>query len=331
MILRLLSPLMPFSPLTSLLLVLATLLMTQCKRPHTLPPESPAPKAKLETQWDFGAEAYQHTANIVSFGPRPIESEGHAKTLKYLKEQLAKSGWKTIEQSTKLPTPYGKRRFTNLIARYPNATGAFSSPKGLLAAHYDSKILDHFVGADDAASACGALLEIAAHLPSISSDKASKIEIIFFDGEEAIGENIELNKDGLYGSIFYSRALVNDLANQQQLYQTRPNFGILLDLIGHKNLSVKIPKSSPKDLAALYHHSVGRHGWEKHFGKSEHDALDDHIPVTYIARVPMIDLLGDFSASDWWHTTKDNMDLISKDSLAMTIQVTMDMLLSALQ
>lgn len=33
--------------------------------------------------WDFGKDAYQHTKNILDFGVRPIESEGHKKTQKY--------------------------------------------------------------------------------------------------------------------------------------------------------------------------------------------------------------------------------------------------------
>jgi hypothetical protein len=112
--------------------------------------------------WEFGSKAYLHTEKILEIGPRPIESEGHQKTQVYITQQLEALGWNVSRQSFKAMTPYGERGFVNLIARHKDA---IDSPNIVLAAHYDSKLMDGFLGADDAASCVGAVLEIAEHLP----------------------------------------------------------------------------------------------------------------------------------------------------------------------
>ena len=60
-----------------------------------------------------------------------------------------------------------------------------------------------FVGANDGGSSTGLLLELARVLgqhPSV----ARKVELVFFDGEEAY-ENFS-ETDGLYGSRYFARA-----------------------------------------------------------------------------------------------------------------------------
>ena len=70
----------------------------------------------------------------------------------------------------------------------------------LVASHYDTKKYGgfEFVGANDPASSIGALLHLS-EVVAAKPDFAARLELIFFDGEEAFGTNITPS-DGLYGS-----------------------------------------------------------------------------------------------------------------------------------
>ena len=121
-------------------------LFTGCKEAPKLPPSvdstSPAKTFSSYKNWDFGKKAYTHTKTIVDFGPRSIETEGHKKTQKYISDTLTALGWTVKPQQFETNTPYGKRTFTNYIARFQKDENNLSSPAILLAAHYDSKFLE---------------------------------------------------------------------------------------------------------------------------------------------------------------------------------------------
>ncbi len=332
----------PLSSLTLPLLTACTLVCattTSCRQESSLPPVATsegvdssniAALNNIETQsissykgWDFGKEAYLHTQNILDFGVRPIESEGHKKTQDYITKKLEKCGWSVMRQSFTTSTPYGERTFTNLIARHKDAT---TTPNVVLSAHYDAKQLDNFLAADDAASCVAAILEIGENLPKHDQELAKQMELVFFDGEEALKPNIVYLKDGLYGSIYYSQYLRNDVNGPKKLYANKPAFGILLDMIGHNNLSVKIPIDTPYSLLKTYLDVVAKHDLQDRFGIAKGSILDDHYPMNEIAGLPTIDIIGDFSSKDWWHTTDDNLSNISQNSLNVSIQVALEIM-----
>ncbi|MGJ8674072.1 M28 family peptidase [Rubritalea sp.] len=273
--------------------------------------------------------AYKHTTRILSFGHRQPESIGLKRSKRYVMEQLKQSGWITIEQSFTAKTPKGHIQFSNIIARYsPNGTNAAwsRSPKAVIGAHIDSKILPNFLGADDAASCVAANIALAEHFHKHHPNVAREIELVFFDGEEAVGQNMVYGKDGLYGSMYYSRTVQKSVAQKSVPYKKKPKFGIVLDMIGHKNLDIKIPSDTPKPLKKSYDTARKKLQLEKHFSHSNGAFLDDHVPMNEIARIPTIDLIGDFSSSKWWHTSSDKLDIISKNSLGMSILVTFEIL-----
>jgi hypothetical protein len=318
---------------------LICLFSTACQKESTLPPKATGKgndSSNIEAfhdvekqvispyeNWEFGSKAYLHTKNILDIGPRPIESDGHKKVQAYITTELEKLGWNVSRQSFKAMTPYGERSFVNLIARHKDA---IKSPNIVLCAHYDSKLMDGFLGADDAASCVGAVLEIAEHLPNHEPVITKQMELVFFDGEEALKPNIEYLKDGLYGSIYYSRYMRNDVAGDKKTYLHTPKFGILLDMIGHRNLSIKIPSDTPYSLLKSYFAVVEKHQLEDRFGVANGPILDDHYPMNMIADLPTIDIIGDFSAKDWWHTDKDNFQNISENSLNVSIQVALEII-----
>jgi hypothetical protein len=254
---------------------------------------------------DFsGEKALAHVQAMVDFGPRPPGSEAIEKTRAYLIKQLEAAGWKVERQSFSDDTPRGKVQFVNLIATF----GAQSAPSFLVCSHYDTKTWDNgrFVGANDAGSSTGVLVEMArvlAERPEI----ARKVELVFFDGEEAYEEFTDT--DGLYGSRYFGKQLVSQ--GRAKLFRG----GILFDMVGDKSLTITLPPDSPPDLARDIFASADALNLRKHFTYFDRDVTDDHTPLNEIG-IPVIDLI-DFDYPPW-HTLDDTMDKLSAESLRIT-------------
>ena len=268
----------------------------------------------------LGQAAYEQTLAILDQGPRPPGSA----TLKAVRERVAaelhKAGWVTQGQPFERATPAGNMSFENLRARFPaGAADPWTQPvKGILCAHIDSKTFkdQHFVGADDAASACAAIVEIARFLAHARPAQARNLELVFFDGEESLGTDITPT-DGLYGSRFY--------ANFWRNRSDKPQFGILLDMIGHNNLTIRLSSDTPGDLKERVFAAAKAEGEDRHFGMAPGPITDDHVPLNY-AGIPTVDVIGDFGRGGWWHTPADNRKIISARSLDISIRVTLRML-----
>ncbi|BCU75610.1 M28 family peptidase [Luteolibacter sp. LG18] len=267
----------------------------------------------------LGQNAYQHTAAILAIGPRPAGSQGLAKVRGYVKQELEKSGWSVKEQAFKRNTLKGEVEFVNVRARFaPKGTDAWAAvPEGILCAHIDSKDIPgmEFLGADDAASACAAIVEIGRHLASQKPEQAGKLELVFFDGEEGFSDSIT-TIDGLFGSREY--------AGVWRSQPKKPRFGILLDMIGHTNLRISLPVDSPEFLKNHVLAAATQEDVKKHFSVSDFTITDDHVPLNQVG-IPTIDVIGDFSNFNWWHNQKggkDDLSVISAESLDKSMRVT---------
>jgi hypothetical protein len=269
----------------------------------------------------LGEAAYAHTNAILAYGPRPPGSEGLKSVRSYLRAQLETAGWVTAGQPFERSTSVGTVGFENIRARFPGKGEGdlWQRPvQGLLCAHMDSKWFKDrvFLGADDAASACGAILTIAKVLATENPELAQRLELALFDGEEAFGPEIT-PFDGLYGSRFYS--------NEWRTVATKPAFGVLLDMIGHKNLNIALPSDTPEPLRAAVMAAAKKEGAASHFGMAPGPIIDDHTPLN-LAGIPTVDIIGNFTASGWWHTSGDSLELISPESLDLSIRVTLRVL-----
>src|SRR5712691_3727209 len=144
-----------------------------------------------------GDKALAHVQRLVDLGPHPAGSDAIEKARDYIEEQMRHSGWQVTRQAFTDDTPRGKIHFVNLIARFSGDSHA-ASPSFLLCSHYDTKLFDafRFVGANDGGSSTGLLLELARVIGG-RPNMARKIELVFFDGEEAYEQFSQ--KDGLYG------------------------------------------------------------------------------------------------------------------------------------
>jgi glutaminyl-peptide cyclotransferase len=249
-----------------------------------------------------GEKALAHVQRLVDFGPRPPGSEAIEKSRHYIEDQLRRSGWQVKRQAFTDDTPRGKVQFVNLIAQFPSQGNA--APLFLLCSHYDTKTFDaiKFVGANDAGSSTGLLLELARVIGQ-HPNLAVKIELVFFDGEEAYDHFSET--DGLYGSRYFARQLQGSSAKQFR-------GGVLFDMVGDRSLDVTLPADSPPEMARDIFAAAEALKLRSYFTYLDREMIDDHSPLNAIG-VPTIDVI-DFDYP-WWHTAGDTIDKISAQSL----------------
>ncbi len=253
-----------------------------------------------------GEKALLHVQHLVDLGPHPVGSDAIEKAREYIEAQLRHSGWQVTRQGFTEETPRGKVRFVNLIARF-SGDGNAAAPSFLLCSHYDTKLFDaiRFVGANDGGSSTGLLLELARVIGG-RPNMARKIELVFFDGEEAY-ENFS-ETDGLYGSRYFAKQLEADGGKQFR-------GGILFDMIGDRSLDITLPADSPPAMVRDVFAAAEALKLRNYFSYLDRGLIDDHAPLNAI-RIPTIDII-DFDYA-WWHTADDTLDKISAQSLKIT-------------
>jgi glutaminyl-peptide cyclotransferase len=308
------------------LAILITGLIPACDRskPSAAAPP-PAPNTATPSLWkEFsGEKAMEHVKAQVGFGPRPSGTSPLEKARTHIADTLKSHGWEVERQEFEATPVAGKGalKFVNVIARFPKTPGtpaARDAQRVIMGSHYDTKRMSDvtFVGANDGASSTGALLELARVLATVPS-LASQIELIFFDGEEAIerfGDAVT-GTDGLVGSRYYARNL-RDTGRAKQF-----RFAIVWDMIGDKDLKLTLPSDTPPKLAGGILTASEALGLRKHVGYFLAPVLDDHEPIARIARIPAMDMIDfDYPA---WHTGADTLDRLSPDSLRIVGQITL--------
>lgn len=290
------------------------------------PAAVPAPRNVPAEIWkEFSGErAMEDVRRQVEIGPRPSGTAELEKARQLIVSGLEKAGWEVERQEFTDQTPRGPIKFTNLIGRFAPG-GARPVPRttqrAIVCSHYDTKRFStiSFVGASDGASSTGALMELARVL-ALDPALASKVELVFFDGEEALTQFTET--DGLYGSRHYA-AKLRDGGRARQF-----SFAILWDMIGDKNLTITLPPDSPAELGRGILKAADALGVRSHFSFYDRQIQDDHVPLNILARIPAIDLI-DFDYL-YWHTADDTLDKLSPASLQTVGAVTLYHLRQAL-
>lgn len=258
-----------------------------------------------------GERAFNDVKTLVDLGPRPAESAPLEKARQYIIQQVEQAGWKVQRQEFEDETPRGRMKFCNLIADYG---GDLTTQRAIVCSHFDTKLFDtiRFVGASDGGSSTGALIEMARTLAK-DPGLARRVELVFFDGEEAFVQFDET--DGLYGSRYFSRQL-RDSGRYKQF-----KFGVLWDMMGPKNLDITLSPDSPPELTRAILDAAQTLNLRQDFTIFDNSIYDDHVPMLHIADIPTIDLI-DFNYPPW-HTAADTLDKLSPESLRVVGAVTL--------
>jgi len=236
----------------------------------------------------------------VELGPRPSGSAASKQLAAYIKARIPNGRYEAV--------PGGLR---NVVGEIPGKGKAI-----VLAAHYDTKDIPGFVGANDGAGGTAAVLEIARVMRSMKRPKnAPPIRFVFFDGEEATDDN-DFYGTGVRGSKAYAK---QHAKNIREL--------VLLDFIADKDLAIPREESSDEAMWKRLRAAAKRVGSESAFPDATQGmVLDDHTP--FLRRgVPAIDLI-DFTF-ECWHETCDDITAVSEASLDRSGEAVLEYMLRA--
>jgi len=288
----------------------------QTSRPSPPPtgsvaPSQPRTTAQASSPAGFdSSRAYEHLRRQVAFGPRPAGSTPLTQARQYILTQLQTAGITVREETFDATTPLGQLRMVNLVATIPGRR-----PERIaLATHYDTKLFREFrfVGASDGASSTAAVLELGRVLKARQNEFT--IELLFFDGEEAVVD-WNRNNDNTYGSRRYVETAqkAGTLGGLKAL--------VLLDMIGDRNLAIRRDSNSTPWLTDIIWASGAKLGYRAYFLSEETTIDDDHMPFVR-AGVPSVDIIDlDYAA---WHTAQDDLDRVSARSLQIVGEVVLD-------
>ena len=222
----------------------------------------------------------------VALGPRPAGSQESRELAELLRRSIPRGRFQAV--------PGGLR---NVVGTIPGRNPRRSV---VLAAHYDTKELPGFVGANDAASGTAVVRQLASTIRP--RQLRPTLIVVFFDGEEAPpGKDAEFERYGLRGSKVAARAFRSAEA------------AVVLDFVGDRDLAIPRDEYSNRRLWTRLRAASRRTGHGRHFpAREQGGVLDDHVPFIR-AGVPAIDLIDfDFPC---WHRTCDDLTAVSPRSL----------------
>jgi glutaminyl-peptide cyclotransferase len=289
-------------------------------QPAIAPSDEALPAA--QTGGFDGAAAYDYTAKLVAFGPRPPASDAIHHTQDYIIGQLKSFGCAVDTDDFHAEAPIGTLPMKNVIAKIPGTGQGII----LLLTHYDTLRLDNFVGADDAGSSSGLMLEMA-RLLCAGPKRKYAVWIAFLDGEEdqqnfqtaQQAQNTWNNDETTFGS--------RELAARMGLSGEIKNIKavILADMIGQKNLQIERDTNSTAWLQSLVWKTADRLGYSKTFSGEQSNIGDDHQPFLQrgVPALDVIDLNG-YINEGYWHSPQDTMDKLSPRSFSIVGHVILE-------
>jgi glutaminyl-peptide cyclotransferase len=244
---------------------------------------NPVRPAAVQVDRFDGAAAFRLLRRQVELGPRPAGSPESRQLARLLRRIVPRGRYQAV--------PGGLRNVIGTVrGREPGYV--------VVGAHYDTKEIRGFVGANDGASGTAVVAELARTIRR----PRHTVRFVFFDGEESPGggsENFE--EEGLRGSKVAAEAFADARAM------------VLLDFVGDRRLSIPREANSDPGLWLKLRTAARRVGAGPAFPSgSTGSVLDDHIPFLE-AGVPSIDLI-DFTFP-CWHRRCDDMSAVSQRSV----------------
>lgn len=284
-----------------------------------------------------GKRSYGYLKSICALGNRMSGSVGMKQQQLLLEKHFADLGAKVDYQRFKYKHPLNGKRvpMANLIVQWqPEA-----KERILLCAHYDTRPLPDreanprlarngvFLGANDGASGVALLMELGHHVAKMPLNYG--LDFVLFDGEELV--YFDGNKDiGNYfaGSTWFAKQYA---AHPPQYKYVA---GVLFDMVADAKLtmyqeanSATWPETRP--LVKEIWSTAQRLGIKEFIPRVKYKVNDDHLPLYYYAKIPVIDLI-DFEYPDpsnrFWHTTADAPGRCSGESLGKVGSVVVEWL-----
>lgn len=258
-----------------------------------------------------GRQAFALLERQCAFGPRVPGSAAHDTCLAFLENELKQHAASVVRQtfSHTIEKSQQEVTLTNLIASFNLDAGN----RALLCAHWDSRPWadqdpdmanrDKAVaGANDGASGVAVLLEVARTLKAMPPPIG--VDLVLFDGED-LG-TAGRSETFAAGSRYFA-------SHKDTRYV--PRFGILLDMVGDRNLNVYKEGNSVRYAADVVNRVWGlarRLDIPEFQFEQRFEVADDHVPLL-MAGIPCIDII-DFDYPHW-HTLADTPDKCSPESL----------------
>jgi peptidase M28-like protein len=243
---------------------------------------APPPRPSVD-RFDGGA-AFRLLREQVELGPRPAGSEASQRLAERLRSLL----------------PHG--RFQDVPGGLRNVIGTVEGREQgyvVVGAHYDTKDIPGFVGANDGASGTAIVTQLARTIRR----PRHTIQFVLFDGEESPRgtSNADFEEAGLRGS----RVAARDFRNARAM--------VLLDFVGDRRLSIPREANSRPGLWRRLRAAAQRVGAGRVFPpETSGPVLDDHIPFLRVG-VPAIDLIDfDFPC---FHRRCDDLSTVSERSV----------------
>ena len=270
-------------------------------RPRRAGPTA-APTRRRADRFDSGARvAAPATPGRARPAPGRLAA-ARASSPRYLRERLPRGHYEAVP---------GHPGLRNVVGRIPGR-----KPAVVLAAHYDTKDLPGFVGANDGAGGTAAVLEIARALRKLERPTgAPEIRFVLFDGEEATDDTQPLRGR--------RRCAARRPTRERHAKEIRAL--VLLDFVAEKG-AMRIPREAGSDerLWARLRAAAKRVGSAAAFPPGlVGEVTDDHTP--FMRRgIPAIDLI-DFTF-DCWHKPCDDLSAVSERSLDLSGEAVLELL-----
>jgi glutaminyl-peptide cyclotransferase len=235
----------------------------------------------------------------VELGPRPAGSPASRRLASMLQRSLPRGRYQAV--------PGGLRNVVGTIR------GRNPGRLVVVGAHYDTKDLPGFVGANDGASGTAVVRQLARTIKPRQTRPT--IVFVLFDGEEAPAgaPDGQIERYGLRGSKVAARAF------------RRAEAAIVLDFVGDRDLAFPREQLSNRRLWGRVRAAARRAGRGAAFpAREQSPVVDDHVPFLRL-RIPAIDVIDfDFPC---FHRPCDDLSAVSVRSLDAVGETMLEFLL----
>lgn len=249
----------------------------------------------------------------VEAGPRIPGTPTHAVIGEWIGGEITRLGGR-LERQIFVDTTLGRSLpLVNLIGHF----GPEGGKRLVLAAHWDTRAFadrdpdstrwnQPVPGANDGGSGVAVLLEVAEMMAT--TPPRVGVDLVFFDGEDQGDSGPD---KFCLGSRGYAARV-----NPQEI-----RAAFVFDMVGDRNLGIHpevVAAQRASNLAALVLEAARATGGRSFHPEPMFEIYDDHRPLLEVG-IPAVDII-DFEYAAW-HTTGDDLDQVSAESLAEVTRV----------